>query len=142
MDRQQSGRDGEVVVGVDGSPNSIAALRRAARQARRRLSELMIVYVIPVGSGAVEAEAAGDTLSGAVQAAFPDGLRMAAGRRVERGEPAKVLVWLSRRAELLVIGSRTSPTHDHILGGPTVSHCLDYAYCPVDICADHGPRMA
>jgi nucleotide-binding universal stress UspA family protein len=137
MTSPRSSADGAVGVGVNGSRNSIAALRRADRQARRRLSALEIVYVIHPGAGAAEAAAARDLLRQTVRAALPDGPRVLAGRRVERGEPADILVQLSNGAELLVIGSRDIAGY-HVLGGPTVSHCLDYAFCPVDICADHA----
>src|SRR5579859_1274944 len=46
-----------VVVGVDGSPNSLQALRRAAGQAYRRGGGLEVVYVIPPDSGPAEATA-------------------------------------------------------------------------------------
>lgn len=141
MTSPQCSAEGAVVVGVDGSRNSIAALRRADRQARRRLAALEIVYVIRADAGADEAVAARDTLRRAVEAALPDAPRIPAGRRVERGEPAAVLVHLSRGAGLLVIGSRAGDW-EHVLTGPTVNHCLDYAFCPVDICADHGAHAA
>ena len=41
---------GPVIAAVDGSPNSVAALRRAVSQARRRHAELDIVYVLPSGT--------------------------------------------------------------------------------------------
>jgi K+-sensing histidine kinase KdpD len=141
MTSPRSSTDGAVVVGVDGSRNSIAALRRADRQAGRRLSFLEIVYVIRAGACETEVTAARDLLRRIVRAALPDGPRVRAGRRVERGNPADILVRLSKGAELLVIGSRAR-AGQHVLGGPTVSHCLDYAFCPVDICADHAAHAA
>ena len=137
MNSPQGGHDRAVVVGVSGSRNSIMALRRAAGQARGRMAALEVVHVIRATSGTAEAAAASDWLSRTVRAAFPDGLRVLARRRVERGDAARILVRLSKGAELLVIGSQTSPRQEHILSGPTVSHCLDFAHCPVDICADH-----
>ena len=46
-----SGPRGRVVVGVDATPNSLAALRRGAYQARHRDASLNIVHVIPAGAG-------------------------------------------------------------------------------------------
>lgn len=140
MTSPQRSAGGAVVVGVDGSRNSIAALRRADRQARRRLAALEVVYVIRPDAGAAEAADARDMLRRTVEVALPEGPRVNAGRSVERGDPAAVLVHLSRSAELLVIGSRAGAWH--VLTGPTVTHCLDYALCPVDICADHAAHAA
>jgi len=46
-----------IVVGVDGSPNSVAALRRAVTQAGRRHAELELVYVVAPGAGRLAIEA-------------------------------------------------------------------------------------
>ena len=142
MNSPQGGHDRAVVVGVSGSRNSIMALRRAAGQARGRMAALEVVHVIRATSGTAEAAAASDWLSRTVRAAFPDGLRVLYRRRIEHGDPARILVRLSQQAQLLVIGSQTSPRQEHVLGGPTVSHCLDFAHCPVDICADHRAHAA
>jgi nucleotide-binding universal stress UspA family protein len=127
---------GRVIAAVDGSPNSLAALRRAASQARHRRAELHIVYVI---APAADAEAVTDghvLLTGAIKQAFPDDPLLTYCCRVERGEPAQVLVQLSDSADLLVLGGHRNPGHGDILSGEIVSRCLGYAHCPVDICTD------
>ena len=129
---------GRVIAAVDGSPNSVAALRRAVSQARRRHAELDIVYVLPSGTDAGAAAAGQDLLACAVRQAFPDGLPVTARCRVERGEPGPALVRLSEGAELLVIGGHRDCEHGDVLGGEIVSRCLGYAHCPVNICADHS----
>lgn len=144
MNIPQARRGRTVVVGVSGSRNSMAALRRAVGQARLQMAALEIVHVIRAAddAGDAAAAAAGDWLNRTVRGAFPDGLRVPARRRIECGDPARVLVRLSRGADLLVIGSQTTPWQEHVLAGRTVSHCLDYAHCPVDVCADHGAHTA
>jgi nucleotide-binding universal stress UspA family protein len=93
-----------VVVGVDGSPNSLAA--------RAALRELIARF-------------------------GPDSPDVPVRLRVERGEPAAVLLVVSAGAELLVIGARAHSAHGNMFGGDTVPRCLDHAQCHVDVCADH-----
>lgn len=125
-----------VLVGVDGTPNSLAALRRAAHEARKRGACLEVVYVIPAGSGEA-AEASGyEMLDMSVRQVAPQGLGGPADRIVARGEPAEILVRLSAGAGLLVIGARIHSEYRNLLGGDVVPYCLARASCPVDICAD------
>ncbi len=134
------GRGARVVVGVDGSPSSLAALRRAAYQARNRGASLDIVFVIPAAANAA-AEASGyEMLDLTVRNAAPHGLDAPADRIVARGEPAEALVRLSAAAELLVIGARMHSEYGNLLGGDVVPYCLGHASCPVDICADQRAR--
>lgn len=130
------GRGTRVVVGVDGTPSSLAALRRAAYQARNRGASLDIVFVIPAAANAA-AEASGyELLDLTVRHVAPHGLDAPADRIVARGEPAEALVRLSAAAELLVIGARIHSEHGNLLGGEVVPYCLGHASCPVDICTD------
>ncbi len=134
-----------VVVGVDGSPNSIAALRRAILEARRRHGELDIVYAIAGGPGDAAGPAPSpaavreghDVLTEATAAACGGHLGVPARQQVEPGVPAKVLVAASEGAELLVIGARAHSESGNLFGGDTVPYCMDHAPCPVDVCADH-----
>jgi nucleotide-binding universal stress UspA family protein len=73
------GPGARVVVGVDGTPSSLAALRRAACQARNRGASLDIVYVIPAGpNGAAEASGY-EMLEMSVRSGAPHGLNAPAG---------------------------------------------------------------
>jgi nucleotide-binding universal stress UspA family protein len=133
---------GRIVVGVDGTPNSLAALRRAVYQARERGACLDIVYVIPAGSNEA-AEASGyEMLDISVRQVAPQGLGGPAHRIVARGEPAEILVRCSAGADLLVIGARIHSEYGNLLGGDVVPYCLSRASCPVDICADQRARAA
>jgi nucleotide-binding universal stress UspA family protein len=126
-----------VVAGVDGSPNSLAALRRAIGQARLRDAELEVVRVIPENAGEAAATAARAALRELMAGFGPDGAGVPVRLRVERGQAATVLLVISAGAELLVIGAREHSAHGNLFGGDTVPRCLDYAPCHVDICADN-----
>src|SRR5919106_1113061 len=125
---------GTIVVGVDGSPGSEAALRWALEEARLRGSQLRVLHAYeppavgyaeagapPAGlagpavfstgdverlRSAVEAEARG-LVEGAVQSVGRDAL---AGVEIQAeavaGPAAQVLIEAGRGAELLVLGSR------------------------------------
>jgi nucleotide-binding universal stress UspA family protein len=131
-----------VVAGVDGSPNSVAALRRAVAQARLRHADLDIVCIIPNDADAQAAAAALAMLHDSVARISPDGLDVPTRLRVERGQPATALLVVSAGAELLVIGARARSEHGNMFGGRTVPRCLEYAPCQVDICANHHERSS
>lgn len=109
---------GEVVVGIDGSAQSIGALLWAAREARRRgrAVRLVTAYSMPVFSGsgfdtgyATVDEAAlthgvEELLNHAADQVRHVGVELRA--TVETGDPSGALLELSRTAELLVLGSR------------------------------------
>ena len=135
--RQNAGRSQHVVVGIDGSPNSLAALRRAVYRAREHGADIELVRVIPAGSDAAAVAAAQAMLGMAVRCEIPGGLGIPATFTVETGDPAEMLVKRSADAGLLVIGSRSSCPGGSLLDGHVVSHCLIHSSCPVDICADH-----
>jgi nucleotide-binding universal stress UspA family protein len=125
-----------VVVGVDGSPNSLAALRRAVHHARQRGAGIELVRVIPEDSD-TEAASAGHAMLGmAVRCEIPGGLGVPARFTVDWGDPAEILVERSADAELLVIGARSHSGHRNLLGGDVVPYCVSRSTCPVDICAD------
>jgi nucleotide-binding universal stress UspA family protein len=131
-----------IVVGVDGSPNSVAALRRAVMQAAQRHAELELAYVVAPGAGPLALETGTQLLKDVVGRAFPGGPGVPARLVVESGEPAAVLVRLSASAELLVIGARAHSGEGNLLGGVTVPRCMDRALCPVDICADQAAHVS
>ncbi len=127
-----------VVAGVHGTRNSVAALHRAVTEARRRAASLDVVLVIP-GEPDPEAYAAGlEMLAGLLIHEFPSGLGVPVQRIVEHGDPARTLIQLSRGADVLVIGTRSGGPAGNPLGGEVVLDCLDWAGCPVIVCANHG----
>ena len=129
-----------IVVGVDGSPGSIDALRWAVRQARATGAEVLAVtaWEIPATFGyapslddvdwAAEARKTVDTALGEV---VEGGHSVAMTSRVARGHAGTVLVEASRDADLLVVGSRGHGTAVGMLLGSVSEHCVHHAECPV-----------
>lgn len=107
---------GRIVVGVDGSPCSEAALRWAAREAAAHGSSLELVNCVPVRSGVVatatsfagsQSDVALEELVALARAeAESAGRSVAVTTAVASGDPAQALVEIARSAELLVVGTR------------------------------------
>ena len=140
-----SAPDAEIIVGVDGSEQSLGALHWAAREARRRSAPLHVVtaYTVPMIGGSTfdVGYAAFDdaAMSRAVEELVADARRRVAELDVEvrstvqAGDPSGVLVDLSRDAQLLVLGSRG---HGGFLGrllGSVSTAVPAHAHCPVGI---------
>lgn len=132
-----------VIVGVDGSASSIAALRYAARIADALGAPLEAVttwssppfadtYLVPSWSPKDDARS---VLDAAVEQAFgaePPPLK----RTVLLGPAAGVLIGLSRRAGMLVLGSRGHGGFAGLLLGSVSAACAAHAHCPVLIVRD------
>lgn len=136
-----------VIVGVDGSASSIAALRYAARTAAAfdapieaistwAFPRLASAYAVAHWSPEEDARA---VLDSAVEQAFgsepPPGLVCT----VLPGPPARTLVELSRGAGMLVLGSRGLGGFRGLLLGSVSSACAAHAHCPVLIV--HGDTL-
>jgi nucleotide-binding universal stress UspA family protein len=141
---------GRVVVGVDGSELSVAALRWAADEARLRGATLVAVHAwtfVPpaaVGEPGVIPTAAVTLMddldmqrtgaSALLDQALAD---VPADVTVERlageGSPAEVLVSASEGADLVVVGSRGRGGLKSALLGSVSQHVASHAACPVVI---------
>jgi len=125
-----------IVVGVDGSEASKAALRWAAGQARQTRAAIHAVTAWDYGWGALSAPqdvaaAEGRTLARTVRDVVGDDPTVEVRETVTVGDPARVLVDLARTAVLLVVGSRShGPARDSHLGAVS-TYCLQHAACPV-----------
>ncbi|MER7542923.1 universal stress protein [Actinomadura sp.] len=130
-----------VVVGVDGSPNSMAALRRAAREALERRARLDVVRVLEADGGAaprpLRTAREWLRLRRLVAGAVPRAQHLNTRLRVVRGAPGRALAEAAEHAELLVVGARLHSEHGNPLGGDTVPVVRELARCPIVICADH-----
>lgn len=142
-----------ILVGVDGSRASAAALRWAAAEARRRHAGLRVVrawnpeFDAPYAPAGVRASAgqqraaAGADLDAVMRAVF--GSRVPAWVTVELvlGMAERVLVDRSAGADLLVLGSASPPTQTARSIGPVIRVCLSRARCPVVVCAADQPAI-
>lgn len=145
MSASFSNTPSRIVAGVDGSPESVTALRWAIRQARLTggVVNAVIAWQLPVemsGWGwspmtAAECadlvEAARRTLETAIGQAAGDGDRPYVQALVEQGFPAQVLLEASKNADLLVVGSRGHGLFADTLLGTVGQHCFHHAHCPV-----------
>lgn len=134
-----------IVVGVDGSEESLAALRWAGEEAELRHGKVEAVHAwsyppmafipamvppaaFPHEALAAEAEAVLDHACNQL----PDG-----GTNVQRilvqGSPAQVLIDSAIGADLLVVGSRGRGGFAGLLLGSVSQQCAHHASCPVVI---------
>jgi len=130
-----------IVVGVDGSVPSKAALTWAIAQARLTgaVVEAVIAWEFPAMTGypVLSADVDWEGLAGKVLAdAVGDVAGASAGpagieSKVMRGNAAQVLVGESAGADLLVVGSRGHGGFVEALLGSTGQHCVHHANCPV-----------
>ena len=137
----------QIVVGVDGSPPSAAALRFALGEARHHGARLLVASAWHVPTQAYSAGVPvpypdiSDSLradaEGTVVAMLEDLASEAEGVDVERvvreGQPAEVLLELSADADLLVVGSRGRGGFGGLLLGSVSQQCAHHAPCPVTI---------
>ncbi|MDN4516947.1 universal stress protein [Mycolicibacterium austroafricanum] len=127
-----------VVVGVDGSDCSLAAVRWAAREARFRHARLAIVHVVTEG-GDEEADAVlAEAMAQARDAAGGGGSEIET-RRVH-GKPVQALVDLSGTAQMIVVGCRGRSGRRPRVGSVGAGQ-LHHAHCPVAIVHDDADRQ-
>ena len=127
-----------IVVGVDGSPSSVEALRWANAQAKLSGAsiEAVIAWYYPISYGfpvvaeidwAREAEV---ILSRVVKEAVGDDDALISQRAVE-GHPTRVLDDLSQNASMLVVGPRGHGGFAGLVLGSVTTHTIGHAGCPV-----------
>jgi nucleotide-binding universal stress UspA family protein len=141
---------GTIVVGVDGSPASNAALRFAAEEARLRGWKLVAVHAwlyLPTppfpeaGLAPVPLDAPGDLerlreaaeaeLDAALAEAFPDDPSVEVERKIVEDDPAVALEREAKEADLVVVGSRGQSGIAAALLGSVSKHVVDHVRCPV-----------
>ncbi|AKN17845.1 universal stress protein [Mycobacterium haemophilum] len=143
-----------ILVGVDGSPSSVAAVRWAAHEATMRNSPLTLVHVVtapPVLGAPVLVSPAAPIPAEFVEQREEDARQMlndaikvaedsAAGHgslkinaEVFVSAPAATLVEQSTDAEMVVVGSRGQSTWRRALLGSVSSALVHHARCPVAV---------
>lgn len=123
-----------IVVGVDGSDSSMAAVRWAADEAIRRDAKLKLVhvwqyspgYVVPTRDIIADAEKA---LSDAARIATDRGA--AVDTLIVEGSAVHVLVRESALAEMLILGSYGQGRMADLFLGSISRGCIHSATCPV-----------
>lgn len=139
--------DGVVLVGVDGSESSDAALRWAADFARTTGAALEAVHVWEVpavyswsvwpAEAADYKAAAEKLLHESVERALGDHFPVAVTERLEEGHAVYVLSKLSESATLLVVGSRGLGPFKGLLLGSVSANLAMHACCPLLIFRPH-----
>lgn len=137
---------GPIVVGVDGSPASMAALRWAASMAAAQSCELVAVGVWEPHPMASYAPAAGpnaderERAEHALTAAVSDVVAAVPAVRVRQvpaaGLPARVLLHQAEGAGLLVLGTHRHAAAFSPAAGAVALACLRGAPCPVVVVAE------
>jgi nucleotide-binding universal stress UspA family protein len=129
-----------VVVGVDGSDPSKAALAWALRYAEMSGARLLAVtawQAPPLVRGTAVTESVdwqnqAELAQGqAVRRIVGDQPEVAVNTLIEQGHPALVLVEEARVADLLVVGDRGLGEFAGTLLGSVSEHCVTHASCPV-----------
>jgi nucleotide-binding universal stress UspA family protein len=151
----QCAREHRIVVGVDGSDPSKAALAWAVGQAKRTGAVVEVVttwefpatYGYPMTSLEVSWEdLARQVARAAIVQVAGDTPPVPVICQVLEGNAARVLVKESAGADLLVVGSRGHGGFAQALLGSTGQHCVHHATCPVVIIRDsvtgHGMEKA
>ncbi|MDK1348831.1 universal stress protein [Streptomyces sp. 378] len=142
---------GLVVVGVDGSPSSLAAVEAAAREALLRGARLRVVHAflwpamhVPLGSSPLGPPGGGlrnmaeHLVAEAVARARSAAPEVDVTHAVVTGEPLTVLEAQSRAAELVVVGSRGMGGFVGLLVGSTAVHLAAHGACPVLVVREAG----
>lgn len=136
-----------VVVGIDGSPGSLVALRWAAEAARLRGVRLRVLFAWGDGgahlakaarSGKEQAEAGErEAALVVIDEAIGEALGPEPGVEIvpwpEPGEATPALLEASKTADLLVVGSRGRGGFAGLLLGSVSQHCIQHAQCPVAV---------
>ncbi len=141
---------GSIVVAVDGSKHAARAINWAAAQARLEQRPLAVVHAAGVGDirSATWAGVAGSEpyvlpdLLHSSQIIVDDAVELARGIEpaltIEAhpvvGDPRHVLVDLSERAHIIVMGSRGRGTFRSMLLGSVSASVSKHASCPIVVC--------
>jgi nucleotide-binding universal stress UspA family protein len=138
-----------IVVGVDGSENSVRALRWAGEQARATGAELHAVYVWEFPYMEIVPPTLGTTLppyddmEAAANRKLEETLKRAqlpAGVHVEQfvvdGSPARALLDAAKGADLLVVGARGHGGFLGLLTGSVATQAVNHATVPVVVVRD------
>jgi nucleotide-binding universal stress UspA family protein len=157
MSAQTPSEDRYIVVGVDSSHGSRAALGWALGQARLTgaVVEAVAAWQQPVtyeySYGAIPFPSPGDSIAAITEKVLTETVADVVGTgdqpvdvrvKVARGPAAQILLEAAAGAELLVVGSRGHGAFAGMLLGSVSQHCTQHAPCPVIVVPDHKSETA
>jgi len=145
MSAQEASAYPRIVVGADGSPSSLSALRWAIRQAglTGAAVDAVIAWQYPASASGYGwtmagmdqnydfSAAAEKIVTDAISNTLDPGSDVRVRPHVVEGMPAQVLLDASAAADLLVVGSRGHGGFTEALLGSVSQHCVHHARCPV-----------
>ena len=132
----------KILVGIDGSDNSLRALRWALAEARMRGDAVELVHswhfpyvadptgMVPYPGTALE-ECGQAIVADALKAVATEAEGIAISTRIEQGAGASPLIEASRGADLLVIGRRGHGGFLTLVMGSVAQQVAAHAHCPV-----------
>jgi nucleotide-binding universal stress UspA family protein len=140
-----------VLVGVDGSPESGAALRYAVAEANRRGARLRVVSTyfpeysvhgrtqpVTASEGAIEVDLEKETRRMVEDALAGDSPQPPVEIVVAAGPAAGVLIDKSAEVDVLVLGHRGRGGFASMLLGSVGLQCVQHARCPVIVVRPRG----
>jgi nucleotide-binding universal stress UspA family protein len=154
---QAANTTGRIVVGIDGSPCSVKALRWGVRQAQLTAATVEAIaswedpaaftyslgwdtdYADHESWAAITQRYLHEAVAAASTGLDP---RVEIIATVVQGHPAQVLLDASKGAELLVVGTRGHGTLAGLLLGSVSQHCVHHAPCPVVVVPADPPSEA
>lgn len=137
-----------IVVGVDGSPQSRAALDWAVEEARLRNGEVVALtsWSFPYISDALGQAWDYELFQTDAQTILETELARVRDQRVQitgrvvQGNAATALVDASRDAELVAVGSRGHGGFAGMMLGSVSTQTVHHAHCPVLVIRDRAPE--
>jgi nucleotide-binding universal stress UspA family protein len=133
--------NGPIVVGYDGSDSATAALQWAVTQAELSGADVEAIstwewpasfgWAGPIPAGYDPEADARRLLEEAVAGAVAEHPGITIRTTVTEGHPAPALIEASKRASLLVVGSRGHGEFTGMVLGSVSRHCAAHAHCPV-----------
>ena len=135
-----------ILVGVDGSPGGSDALRWALAEASLRECAVEVITTFQP-----DAQLSAEDAHEAAEAAQQTGIDHAAAsrqtmpvvsRQVVEGSPAELLIFMSGRAQLMVLGSHGTESIRHSALGSVGEACVRLAECPVVVLPPAVPPAA
>jgi len=141
-----------IVVGVDGSESSKAALRWAIRQAKLTGASVDAVsaWRYPTGYGWAPVADGEPDFETEAKRTLVEALGEVSGLEPEipvrplvaEGHAAEVLLRTAKGADLLVVGSRGHGGFTSALVGSVSLYCVLHAHCPVLVLRDRNERTS